>query len=240
MESSQPTQSAQSTQRESYDCAQLARLFIGSFRFSQGRPELQRSILAHLVQRHGHRMRRELLAEASERATGTLLRVIVNHRLHAPVPPDEAHALIAEQLAAFERLLAEPGHAAAGTPLELAVGMAEADLDYLRRPLGRPRIGEVDTGGSSWVDRRTGLLAYHAVLGNSAGLAEFDEMFAEVGQAVREASPVPEPVRAAVTCHFEHHPEDRAKLVNPDDYGGDRPAGRSLRQSPQDRAPGES
>lgn len=215
----------QPTPDESYDCGQLARLFIGSFRFSQGRPDLQRLILAYLVERHGDRMRRELLPAAAEQATGTLLRVIANHRLHAPVPVAEAHALIAEQLAAFDRLLAD--HAATGrvvepvAPLELAIGMAEADLDFLARPQGRPRVGEVDTGGSSWVDRWTGLLAYHVMLGHSAGLAEFDAMFAAVAQALRDAGRLPEPVRAAVAGHLRRHPEDRAKLVNADDYGVD-------------------
>jgi len=175
---------------------------------------LQRLILAHLVERYGHRIHRDLLPAAVEQATGSLLRVIANHRLHARVPETAAQALIADQLAAFDQLLADREAArppASAEPLRLAVDMAEADLDYLHRPGGRPRIGEVDTGGSSWVDRWTGLPAYHAVLGNSAGLAEFDAMFDAVGQAIREASEVPEPVQAAIDHHFEQHPEDRAK-----------------------------
>lgn len=201
---------------EPYDHRHLARLFIGSFRFSQGRPELQVQILAHLVGRYGGRMRRELLPVATEQATPTLLRVVGNHRLHGPVADADSRELIAAQAAAFDRLLAA-AVVPPVDPLDLAVGMAEADLAYLGRPAGRPRSGEVDTGGSSWVDRWTGLLAFHAVLGRSAGLAEFDAMFEAISRAVREAPELPPVVRDAVARHFAQHPEDRSDGTNQDE-----------------------
>ncbi|MGI8665630.1 MAG: hypothetical protein ACR2N4_06330 [Jatrophihabitans sp.] len=199
-----------SPDREPFEAAYLARLFVGSFRFSQGRPDLQVSILAELVSRHRDRIAADRLPEATERATPTLLRVMANHRLHGQVPAAEATELIDEQTAALERLLADPPPAT--SPITLATGMAEADLDYLSRPHGRPRVGEVDTGGSSWVDRWTGLLAYHAVLGQSAGVAEFDELFTEIGQALLAAEQLPQPVARALRLHFERHPED-AEMV---------------------------
>lgn len=200
----------------SYGRGQLARLIIGSFRFSQGRPELQVQILSHLVVQHGPRIRRELLPEATDRASRTLLRVAMNHRLHGPVAETTARDLIATQVATLDELLAAPAPPPC-EPLNLAVGMAEADLDYLGRPQGRPRAGMIDAGRSSWIDPWTGLLAYHAVLRRSAGLAEFDAMFGTISQAMREAPGIPAIVRDAVTQHFLHHPEDRESNLDLDE-----------------------
>lgn len=196
-----------------YDAAQLARLFVGSFRFSQGRPRLQVDILAFLVARHGDRMTGDRLPEAVERATSTLLRVVGNRRLHGPVTTADADDLIRIQAGEWNSLVTR-NSTARGEIRALAAGMAEADVEYLARDSGRPRMGAVDSNGASWMDGWTGLLAYHSVLGRSTGMTEFDELFAAIRSSVLSSgsTPPPPPVPEALWLHFWHHPEDVARI----------------------------
>src|SRR5437763_274045 len=70
-----------------YTAAELARLVVASYRFSQGWPELQANIFMYLTARYGERFDPKTFDEAQDLVVKVAQRITGNPKLHKQLLP---------------------------------------------------------------------------------------------------------------------------------------------------------
>jgi hypothetical protein len=157
---------------------------LASFQFSQGGPSMQVMIFRYLKQLHpGLTFEPENTEHLESESARPAEAITSNLARHQPVSAGGAGEAINRVL---EIARSTPGIANAEllTRQEIIGALAEADLErdkhYLERPSGR----NYESDGSEHYDPRKDSwrsdLCYFGFLGNTTGLPDFDQMFAEI------------------------------------------------------------
>ena len=194
------------------------REFLATFQFSQGNEDAQVAIVRYLKYRHpelscSDQDQRDLAHEAQRPAAV----IISSTQRHRPVTDSGAIASILLKIGSVlngeETILGD-------TLNEVAESIALRDLDYSLR--GRGRNYDPDPSGhyNPYKDSWRSDLCYFGFLGNTTGIAMFDQMFADVADYWRdhlydvehEGVIGPQNVRLMVSIFNQHHPDMQVRL----------------------------
>ncbi len=162
---------------------------LASFQFSQGGISLQHFIFIYLKNLHPELSLPSADSWALEDSSLKAAELIVNDTTRHPLVKENVRGALNSELGtAKDELNYPPANPYLREELvnEIAPAVVKRDLKFLDRPGGRAYV--VDTTGhyNPYKDSWRSDLCYFGFLGNTTGLDDFDQMFAEVAAYWRE------------------------------------------------------
>lgn len=208
-----------------YTPEEVAKLFVGSFRFSQGEPGIQQLLFDYLCQEYGDKLSPELLTEGTQTAAPRIEKLVTSGISHDVRGKDKVRETIADERNNWLTTLDNhsQGKGTEFDPQGALKQILARETRFLGRKKGRPRPEGALTGQSGPRDRFTSQLVYYGLMGKDTDMPEFNRLFAML---LAELPNIPEEGVAqnryghkdsyslyrVLERHFDAHPEDRSEI----------------------------